>query len=72
MRASEPTNAYLENLMKLRLLTLKRWSIGNDLSQPLASRKSKISRVTTRAVNRLAATPIVSVTPKPLMGPVPM
>jgi len=72
MRTTEPTKANRENLMKFRLLTLKRWSIGNDLSQPLANTKSKIRRVTTRAVNRLAATPIVSVTPKPLIGPVPM
>jgi hypothetical protein len=36
-------------------------SIGKDFSQPLASRKSKMSRVTTSAVNRLAATPMVKV-----------
>ena len=47
-------------------------SIGSDLSQPLDKRKSKINRVTTRAVNKLAATPMVSVTPNPLIGPVPM
>ncbi len=35
-------------------------------------RKSKISRVTTRAVNKLAATPMVSETPKPFTGPLPM
>ena len=28
-------------------------------------------RVTTNAVNKLAATPMVSVTPKPLISPVP-
>jgi hypothetical protein len=31
-----------------------------------------MSRVTTSAVNKLAATPMVSVTPKPLISPVPM
>ena len=49
-----------------------RWNIGSDLSQPRSSRKSKIIRVTTSAVNRLAATPMVRATPKPLIEPVPM
>ena len=48
------------------------WSMGTDLSQPRSRRKSKIMRVTTSAVNRLAATPMVRATPKPLIEPVPM
>ena len=60
--------------MKFSRVTLMIWSIGSDVSQPLPSRKSKMSRVTTSAVKRLAlaATPMVRVTPKPLMGPVPI
>ena len=38
----------------------------------LASRKSKIKRVTTKAVNIDTHRPTVSATPKPLIGPVPM
>ena len=47
-------------------------NIPTLLSQPRLRRKSKISRVTTRAVNKLNATPMVRVTPNPLTGPVPM
>ena len=48
------------------------WSMRTDLSQPRSRSQSKIMRVTTRAVNKLAHTPMVRATPKPLMGPVPM
>ena len=46
--------------------------MGRLLRRFLASSQSKISRVTTSAVNMLTVTPMVSVTPKPFTGPVPM
>ena len=58
--------------MKLILALRMRCSIGSDLMRFRSIRKLKISRVTTSAVNKLAATPMVSVTPKPLISPVPM
>jgi hypothetical protein len=46
--------------------------MGSDfLIMPRFKRTSKIVRVTTIAVNILAIRPIVKVTAKPLMGPVP-
>src|SRR6267142_1635451 len=71
MSVQEMANAGLANFMKSSLVARTRWSIGTDLSQLRSSRKSKIIRVTTRAVNKLAATPQVSATPKPLIEPVP-
>src|SRR6266481_713570 len=72
MIVQERMNAGLASAMKLSLALRMMWSIGMDLSKPLARRKSKMSRVTTKAVNKLAATPQVREKPKPLMEPVPM
>ena len=72
MIVQDKMNAGLASLMKSSLVARMRWNIGSDLIQLWSSRKLKISRVTTSAVNRLAATPMVSVTPKPLISPVPM
>ena len=55
--------------MKSSFVARMMCNMGRDLTQPRPMRKSKMSRVTTSAVNRLAATPMVSVTPKPLIGP---
>ncbi len=65
-------NSGLAAPMKLTLVLRMRWNMPSDFSQLRSSKKSKMSRVTTSAVNRLAATPMVSVTPKPLISPVPM
>jgi hypothetical protein len=49
------------------------FSIGREfLITPKWRRSSKIVRVTTIAVNILAMIPIVKVTPKPLIAPVPI
>src|SRR5260370_38328341 len=72
MSSQETVKAGLASRMKSSFVARMRWNIGSDLSQLRASRKSKMSRVTTSAVNKLAATPMVSVTPKPLTEPVPM
>ncbi len=66
------TNNGVAAFMKLIFVLRMTCSIGSDLSQPRSSSQLKISRVTTSAVNRLAATPMVSVTPNPLISPVPM
>ena len=58
--------------MKLTFVLRMRWNMPSDFSQFRSSRKLKMSRVTTSAVNKLAATPMVSVTPKPLISPVPI
>ena len=72
MMVQDKAKAGLASFMKSRLVARIMCSIGNCLSRLRTSRKSKIKRVTTSAVNKLAATPIVSVTPNPLMGPLPM
>src|ERR1035438_8906937 len=72
IKIQDITKAGLASFMKSSLVARIRWNIGSDLIQPRSSRKSKISRVTTRAVNKLAATPMVRATPKPLIEPVPM
>jgi hypothetical protein len=72
MSTHEAVNAGLASFMKSSLVTPMTCSILIEVSIPLARRKSKINRVTTRAVNKLAATPIVRATPKPLIEPVPM
>src|SRR5258706_13647749 len=72
MIVHDKMKAGLASFMKSRLTARMTCSIGSDLSIPLPIRKSNINRVTTSAVNRLAATPIVSVAPKPLIGPLPM
>src|ERR1017187_5221963 len=64
-------NSGLAMPKKLTLALLMRCSIGSDLMRFRSSRKLKIKRVTTSAVNKLAATPMVSVTPKPLISPAP-
>ena len=46
-------------------------SICSDLNQFLLVRMSNMTRVTNIAVNMLAIKPTVSVTAKPLIGPVP-
>ena len=58
--------------MKFTLLLFTKWSMVSDLIRLRSIKKLKISRVTTSAVNKLAATPMVSVTPKPLISPVPI
>ena len=58
--------------MKSTLELLMMCIIGSDLTMFRSTMKLKINRVTTSAVNKLAATPMVSVTPKPLISPVPM
>src|SRR5690242_16433854 len=72
MMSQEVMKAGLASFMKSSLEARIMCSMGTDLSQPRSSNQSKIIRVTTRAVNKLAATPIVSEIPNPLMGPVPM
>jgi len=47
------------------------WTIGSFLRIFNFRRPSKIVRVTTKAVKRLAIKPIESVTAKPLIGPEP-
>ena len=64
--------AGLASFMKSRLVARIKCSMRMDLSQPRCNSPSKIKRVTTKAVKRLAATPIVNATPNPLIGPVPM
>ena len=58
--------------MKFTLLLFTKCSIVSDFRMLRSVRKLKMSRVTTSAVNKLAATPMVSVTPKPLISPVPI
>ena len=65
-------NAGLAHFMKSIFVPLMMWSMFKVLIMFLASIQSKINRVTTNAVNKLAATPMVSATPKPLTEPVPM
>ena len=72
IRSQDVAKAGLASFMKSSLVARMRCSIGSDLSQPRSSSQSKIMRVTTSAVNKLAATPMVRATPKPLMEPVPM
>src|SRR2546426_8861440 len=72
MSSQEMAKAALANFMKSNLVARMMWSIGTDLSQPRSSSQSKIILVTTSAVNKLAATPIVRETPNPLIEPVPM
>ena len=73
MMIQEVMKAALASFMKSRFIVAGiRWNILSDVSEPRSTRKSKIIRVTTRAVKRLAATPIVRATPKPLIEPVPM
>lgn len=67
----EAMNAGLAKLRKRMSVPLMMWSIGSDLRMFWASRKSKIRRVTTSAVNIETHRPTVSATPKPLIGPVP-
>ena len=62
----------LPSFMKSTWELLMMCSIFSDLIRFRSTMKLKISRVTTSAVNKLAATPMVSVTPKPLISPVPM
>ena len=71
MIVHEAINAGFAHFMKSQPLFVIRWNIPILLSQPRWRRKSKISRVMTRLVNKLNATPMVNVTPKPLTGPVP-
>ena len=73
MMTQEVIKAGLASFMKSSFIVAgMRWNILMDLSQPRSTSQSKIIRVTTREVNRLAATPMVRATPKPLMEPVPM
>ena len=66
------TNSGLAMPMKLTLAARIRWNMCSDFRMLRSTMKLKMSRVTTNAVNKLAATPMVSVTPKPLISPVPM
>ena len=70
-KAQESTNTGLAMAMKSILELLMRCIIGNEVRRLRSSMKLKINRVTTSEVNKLAATPMVRVTPKPLIGPVP-
>jgi hypothetical protein len=68
----DATNAGIAQRMNSILLFRMTRSIGNFLTIFFEINQSKINRVTTRDVNKLAATPHVSETPKPLTEPVPM
>ena len=72
MSNHEAMNAGLAKFRNRMLVPLMMCNIGRDLRRSLASRKSKINRVTTRAVNMETHRPMVSAVPKPLIGPVPM
>src|SRR5256885_17072573 len=72
MMVQERINAGTASFMKSSLVARIMCIMGSDLTQFFANNKSKIRRVTTNAVNKLAATPMVSVTPKPLTEPVPI
>ncbi len=72
MMVQEAMKAGLAHFIKSHCGFLMMCSMPMLLSQPRPSRKSKIKRVMTRLVNKLKATPMVSVTPNPLTGPVPM
>ena len=50
----ETVNAGMASFMKSSFISRMKCSIGSDLIQLRASRKSKITRVTTSAVNKLA------------------
>ncbi len=71
--AQESANAIFHTPRKL---TCGRWRntccIWNDFIQPFATSQSKTSRVTNTPENRLANKPMMSVTPKPFTGPLPM
>ena len=68
----EATKAGMAQRRKSILLPRTRCSIFIPFSMFLSSSQSKISRVTTKALNMLTVTPMVRVMPKPLTGPVPM
>ena len=57
--------------MKSKFAPRMMCSMFSDLIRFFSNNQSKIRRVTTRAVNMLAVTPMVSETPKPFTGPVP-
>ena len=72
MSNHEAMNAGLAKFRNRMLVPLMMCNIGRVLMMSLARRKSKINRVTTKAVNMETHKPTVSATPKPLIGPVPM
>src|SRR5688572_10796168 len=72
MTSQDATNAGLANFMKSSFVVRMMCSMGIDFMMFMEIITSNTRRVTTSAVNKLAATPMVSATPKPLMVPVPM
>ena len=65
------TNNGLAIFMKSIFVAVMKCAMESDFIRFRSSKKLKIKRVTTSAVNKLAATPMVSVTPKPWISPVP-
>lgn len=72
MSSHEAANAGPAQRMKSIRVLRTSCNMWNRLSQPRSTSRSKMMRVTTNAVNMLTETPMVSTTPNPFTGPVPM